>query len=97
MCWALNHQNILEMAQGHISLSRIPFLSDVCLALCLLIALFLLFLPALSLFMVTRVIGTICYKMTSLTTLEAGALSLCLVLVRVLLASFQCGLEALYD
>jgi hypothetical protein len=21
MCWALNHQNILEMAQGHISLS----------------------------------------------------------------------------
>jgi hypothetical protein len=20
MCWALNHQNILEMAQGHISL-----------------------------------------------------------------------------
>jgi hypothetical protein len=24
MCWALNHQNILEMAQGHISLSRVP-------------------------------------------------------------------------
>jgi hypothetical protein len=21
MCWALDHQNILEMAQGHISLS----------------------------------------------------------------------------
>jgi selenophosphate synthase len=21
MCWALNHQNIIEMAQGHISLS----------------------------------------------------------------------------
>jgi hypothetical protein len=21
MCWTLNHQNILEMAQGHISLS----------------------------------------------------------------------------
>jgi hypothetical protein len=25
MCWALNHQNILEMAQGHISLSAIKF------------------------------------------------------------------------
>jgi hypothetical protein len=24
MCWALNHQNILEMAQGHISLSITP-------------------------------------------------------------------------
>jgi hypothetical protein len=22
MCWALNHQNILEMVQGHISLSN---------------------------------------------------------------------------
>ena len=26
MCWALNHQNIIEMAQGHISLSISPFL-----------------------------------------------------------------------
>jgi hypothetical protein len=26
MCWILNHQNILEMAQGHISLSISPFL-----------------------------------------------------------------------
>jgi hypothetical protein len=24
MCWTLNHQNILEMAQGHISLSTGP-------------------------------------------------------------------------
>jgi hypothetical protein len=24
MCWALNHQNTLEMAHGHISLSRLP-------------------------------------------------------------------------
>jgi hypothetical protein len=23
MCWTLNHQNIIEMAQGHISLSGI--------------------------------------------------------------------------
>jgi hypothetical protein len=22
MCWTLNHQNIIEMAQGHISLSK---------------------------------------------------------------------------
>jgi hypothetical protein len=26
MCWALNHQNTLEMARGHISLSISPFL-----------------------------------------------------------------------
>jgi hypothetical protein len=26
VCWALNHQNLIEMAQGHISLSFIPFL-----------------------------------------------------------------------
>jgi hypothetical protein len=26
MCWALNHQNTLEMAHGHISLSVSPFL-----------------------------------------------------------------------
>jgi hypothetical protein len=24
MCWTLNHQNIIEMAQGHISLSTGP-------------------------------------------------------------------------
>jgi hypothetical protein len=23
MCWALNHQNIIEIAQGHISLSKV--------------------------------------------------------------------------
>jgi hypothetical protein len=76
---------------------RVLFLSYVCLALCLPITLFILFLPALSLFLVTRIIGTICYKVTSLTALEAGAFSLCFVLVGILLASFQCGLEALYD
>jgi hypothetical protein len=26
MCWTLNHQNIIEMAQGHISLLISPFL-----------------------------------------------------------------------
>jgi hypothetical protein len=26
MCWALNHQNIIEIAPGHISLSISPFL-----------------------------------------------------------------------
>jgi hypothetical protein len=24
MCWSLNHQNIIEMTQGHISLSEAP-------------------------------------------------------------------------
>jgi hypothetical protein len=67
----------------------------VCLALGLPIALFLLFLPELSLFLVTRVIGTVCNKVTSLTALEAGAFSLCLVFVGILLASFKRGLETL--
>jgi hypothetical protein len=76
---------------------RIPLFAKVCLALRLLVGLLLLPLPALFLFLVISIIGTICYEMTSLTALEAGALSLCFVLVRVLLTSFQCGLEVLYD
>jgi hypothetical protein len=72
---------------------RVPFLSEVCLALCLLVALFLLLLPALLLSLVTIIIGTICYKVASLTAFEAGALSPCFVLVvGVLLASFKSGL-----
>jgi hypothetical protein len=47
--------------------------------------------------MVTIIIGTICNKVTSLTAFEAGAFSLCFVLVGVLLVSFKCGLEALDD
>jgi hypothetical protein len=49
----------------------------------------------LFLFLVIITIGALCYEMTSLTAFEAGALSLCFVLVGVLLASFQCSLEAL--
>jgi hypothetical protein len=30
MCWALNHQNIIEMAQRHISLSISLFFGDLC-------------------------------------------------------------------
>jgi hypothetical protein len=30
MCWTLNHQNTLEMAQGHISLSISPLFGDLC-------------------------------------------------------------------
>jgi hypothetical protein len=59
---------------------RVPFLSEVCLALCLPVALFLL-LPALFLSLVTIIIGTICYKVTSLTAFEAGSLSPCFILV----------------
>jgi hypothetical protein len=76
---------------------RVPLLSKMCLALCLPVVLFLLLLPALFLFLVISIIGTIFYKMTSLTALEAGALSPCFVLVGVLLASFKSGLEALDD
>jgi hypothetical protein len=28
MCWTLNHQNIIEMAQGHISLSVFALCED---------------------------------------------------------------------
>jgi hypothetical protein len=60
---------------------RVPFLSEVCLALCLPVALFLLLLLALFLSLVTIIIRTICYKVTSLTAFEAGALSPCFILV----------------
>jgi hypothetical protein len=74
---------------------RVPFLSKVRLALCLPVALLFLLLPALFLFLVTIIIGTICNKVTSLTAFEVGALSPCFVLVGVLLASFKSGLEGL--
>jgi hypothetical protein len=60
---------------------RVPFFFEVCLALCLPVALFLLLLSALFLSLVTIIIGTLCYEMTSLTAFEAGALSPCFVLV----------------
>jgi hypothetical protein len=44
--------------------------------------------PIPFLFLVTFIIGTVSNKVTSLTTLEAGALSLCLALVGMLLATF---------
>jgi hypothetical protein len=69
----------------------------VCLTLCLSVALLLLLLPALFLSLVTIIIETICNKVTSLTAFETGALSPCLVLVGVHLASFKRGLEALDD
>jgi hypothetical protein len=49
------------------------------------------------LFLVIIIIRALCYEMTSLTAFETLALSLCFVLVGVLLASFQCGLEAFDD
>ena len=76
---------------------RIPLLSKVCFAFGLLVNLLVLSFPILSLFLVTIIIGTISDKMTNLTTFEAGALSLCFILVGVLLASLLCGLEALDD
>ena len=68
---------------------RVPFFSKVCLALSLLVNLLVLFLPILSLFLVTIIIGTVSNKVTNLTTLEAGALSLRLALVGILLATFE--------
>jgi hypothetical protein len=76
---------------------QVPFFSKVCLALSLLVNLLVLSLPILSLFLVTIIIGTVSNKVTNLTTLEAGALSLCLDLVGMLLATFERRLEALDD
>jgi hypothetical protein len=67
---------------------RIPFFAKVRLALRLLVGLLLLPLPALFLFLVIIIIGTICYKMTSLTAFKTGVFSLCFALVGMLLASF---------
>jgi hypothetical protein len=64
---------------------RVPLLSKVCLALSLLVS--LLLFPLVPLFLVTIIIGTISDKMTNLTTFEALALSLCLVLVGMPLAT----------
>jgi hypothetical protein len=67
---------------------RIPLLAKVRLTLRLLVGFLFLPLPALFLSLVTIIIGTFSNKVTSLTTLEAGALSLCLALVGMLLATF---------
>jgi hypothetical protein len=67
------------------------------LALCLPVVLLFLLLPALFLSLVTIIIGTVCNKVTSLTAFEAGAFSPCFIPVGLLLASFECGLEALDD
>src|SRR5688572_25115903 len=74
---------------------RVPLLAKMCLALSLLVI--LLLFPLLLLFLVTIIIGTISDKMTNLTTLEAGALSLCLAFVGMLLATFERCLETLDD
>ena len=67
------------------------------LALRLLVDLLLLPLPMIFFFLIIIIIRALCYEMTSLTAFEVGALSSYFVLVGVLLASFQCGLEALDD
>jgi hypothetical protein len=47
--------------------------------------------------LVIFIIGTLSYKVTSLTAFEAGVLSPCFILVGVFLVSFQGGFEALDD
>jgi hypothetical protein len=76
---------------------RIPLLSKMCLALCLLVVFLFFLLPILFLSLVIIIIGTLCYEMTSLTTFEAGVISPCFVLVGVFLASFERGLETFDD
>jgi hypothetical protein len=57
----------------------------------------ILLLPMSFLCLVMFIIGTLSNKVTSLTAFEAGAFSPCFILVGVLFASFECGLEALDD
>jgi hypothetical protein len=54
---------------------RVSLLTDMCLALLLLVEFLLFFLPFLVLFLVILIIGTLCKKMTGLTTFEAHTLS----------------------
>jgi hypothetical protein len=61
------------------------------------VILLLLLLPMSFLCLVIFIIGTLSNKVTSLTAFEAGALSSCFVLVGLLFASFERGLEALDD
>jgi hypothetical protein len=89
-----NQSFIVGVGRGAV---RIPFLSKVRLALCLPVVLLLLPLPALFLSLVIITIGALCYEMTSLIAFEAGTLSPCFILVGVLFASFERGLEALDD
>ena len=67
------------------------------LAFSLPIAFLLLLLPISFIPLVIFIIGTLSNKMTYLTTFEAGALSLRLALVGMLLATFERRLEALDD
>jgi hypothetical protein len=67
---------------------RVPLFAKVRLTLRLLVGLLFLPLPIPFLFLIICIIGTLSNKMTCLITFEAGALSLCFVLVRVLLSSF---------
>jgi hypothetical protein len=69
----------------------------VCLALGVPVVLLLLSFPMLLFCLVIIVIGALNSKVTSLTAFEAEALSPCFILVGVLFASFECGLEALDD
>jgi hypothetical protein len=61
------------------------------------VILLLLLFPMSFLYLVIFIIGTLRNKMTSLTAFEAGALSPCFILVGVLFASFERGLETLDD
>jgi hypothetical protein len=66
-----------------------------CLALRLLVVFLLLLLLVLFLSLVIIVIGALCYKMTSLTAFEAGALSPCFILGGVSLCPLSAVLKRL--
>jgi hypothetical protein len=68
-----------------------------CLTLRLPVILLLLLLPMSFLCLVILIIEALSNKVNSLTALEARAFSLCFILVGVLLASFECGLETFDD
>jgi hypothetical protein len=68
------------------------------LTLCLpVILLLLLLLPMSFLCLVILIIGTLSNKVTSLTAFEAGTFSPCSILIGLIPASLECGLEALDD
>jgi hypothetical protein len=77
---------------------QVPLFANVCHAFLLLVKLLLLnLLPLLLLVLFILVIRAVSYKMTGVTTFEAGTHPLGPVLVEEVLVPLQCGLEALDD
>jgi hypothetical protein len=95
MCWTLNHQNIIEMAQGHISLSvaHILFMKRRTMLVCILmlrmflIMLIMIFIMIVlrfeSIMMVSLLLALCFFHLVVLVGVELGAMHLMLSLMHL--------------